>query len=80
VFVTHNVKEFSATNADQRLPHPDIAQYFSRIKSRYFIKLVDALRATGGEALVGNAVDGEGRRRQRDIENRQVEFAGMPLC
>jgi hypothetical protein len=42
VFVTHNVKEFSAANANQRLPHPDIAQYFSRIKSRYFIKLVDA--------------------------------------
>jgi hypothetical protein len=45
VFVTHNVKEFSATNTDQLLPHPDIAPYFSRIKSRYFIKLVDALRA-----------------------------------
>lgn len=45
VFVTHNVKDFSAANADQRLPHPDIAPYFSRIKSRYFIKLIDALRA-----------------------------------
>jgi hypothetical protein len=44
VFVTHNVKDFSATNAHQRLPHPDIAQHFSRIKSRYFIKLIDALR------------------------------------
>jgi hypothetical protein len=44
VFVTHNVKDFSATNADQRLPHPDIGQHFSRIKSRYFIKLIDALR------------------------------------
>ena len=45
VFVTHNVKDFSAINADQRLPHPDIAQHFSRIKSRYFIKLIDAVRA-----------------------------------
>jgi hypothetical protein len=45
VFVTHNVKDFSLPNGDQRLPHPDIAPYFSRIKSRYFIKLVDALRA-----------------------------------
>jgi hypothetical protein len=44
VFVTHNVKDFSAPNADQRLPHPDIAQLFSRIKSRYFIKLINALR------------------------------------
>jgi hypothetical protein len=45
VFVTHKTKDFSLPNGDQRLPHPDIAQYFSRIKSRYFIKLVDALRA-----------------------------------
>ncbi len=43
-FVTHNVKDFSAINADQRVPHPDIAEHFSRIKSRYFIKLIDALR------------------------------------
>jgi PIN domain len=45
VFVTHNTKDFSLPNGDQRLPHPDIAHYFSRIKSRYFIKLVNALRA-----------------------------------
>jgi hypothetical protein len=45
VFVTHNKKDFSLPNGDQRLPHPDIAECFSRIKSRYFIKLVDALRA-----------------------------------
>jgi hypothetical protein len=44
VFVTHNTKDFSLPNGDQRLPHPDLAPYFSRIKSRYFIKLVDALR------------------------------------
>jgi hypothetical protein len=45
VFVSHNVKDFSAPDKDQRRPHPDFAPYFSRIKSRYFIKLVDALRA-----------------------------------
>ncbi|MET4798047.1 PIN domain-containing protein [Bradyrhizobium sp. LB11.1] len=45
VFVTHNKKDFGLPNGDQRLPHPDIAEHFSRIKSRYFIKLVDALRA-----------------------------------
>lgn len=44
VFVTHNVKDFSLPGGDQRMPHPDIADHFSRIKSRYFIKLVDALR------------------------------------
>ena len=45
VFVTHNVKDFSASDKDQREPHQDIASYFSKTKSRYFIKLVDALRA-----------------------------------
>lgn len=45
VFVTLNTKDFGVVNADQRLPHPDISQHFSRIKSRYFTKLIDALRA-----------------------------------
>jgi len=45
VFVTHNKKDFSLPAGDQRLPHSEIATYFSPIKSRYFIKLVDALRA-----------------------------------
>ncbi len=45
VFVTHNVKDFSLQGGDQRKPHLDISQYFSQIKSRYFIKLIDALRA-----------------------------------
>lgn len=45
VFVTHNVKDFSLASGDQRRPHADIAPFFSRIKSRYFIKVVDALRA-----------------------------------
>jgi PIN domain len=45
VFVSHNVKDFSAPDKDQRQPHTDFAAYFSKGKSRYFIKLVDALRA-----------------------------------
>ncbi len=43
-FVTHNVKDFSTTNGDNRLPHPDITSYFSRIKSLYFTSLGVALR------------------------------------
>ena len=42
VFVSHNVKGFSAPDKDQREPHPDFAAYFSKMRSRYFIKLVDA--------------------------------------
>ena len=42
-FVTHNIKEFSHPTADNRLPHPDFATYFTRIKSLYFISLSEAL-------------------------------------
>jgi hypothetical protein len=43
-FVTHNTKDFSHPNADNRQPHPDLAVYFSKIKSRYFISLSEALK------------------------------------
>ena len=43
-FVTHNTKDFSQPNGDNRLPHPDFAGIFSKIKSLYFISLSEALR------------------------------------
>jgi hypothetical protein len=43
-FVTHNTKDFSHPNANNRLPHPDFAAYFSKIKSLYFISLAEALK------------------------------------
>jgi hypothetical protein len=43
-FVTHNIKDFSQPNGDHRLPHPDLAAYFSRIKYLYFINLAEALK------------------------------------
>lgn len=42
-FVTHNVKDFSHPTSDNRLPHPDF-DFFSRIKSLYFISLSEALK------------------------------------
>lgn len=44
VFVTHNKRDFSMENGNQKLPHPDLASLFSRIKSLYFINLSEALR------------------------------------
>lgn len=41
-FVTHNKSDFGAQNA--RLPHPDFATLFSRVKSLYFINLAEVLR------------------------------------
>jgi PIN domain-containing protein len=43
-FVTHNTKDFSHPNASDKLPHPDMAAYFSRVRSQYFITLGEALR------------------------------------
>jgi hypothetical protein len=44
-FITHNVKDFSHPTANQQLPHPDISEMFSRIRSRYFITLGAALKS-----------------------------------
>ncbi|EKS9798864.1 MULTISPECIES: PIN domain-containing protein [Burkholderia] len=43
-FVTHNKHDFSITNGNQKLPHPDLAGSFSKIKSMYFINLAECLR------------------------------------
>ena len=43
-FVTHNKRDFSTESGNHRIPHPDFAGIFSRIKSLYFINLVEALR------------------------------------
>jgi hypothetical protein len=62
-FVTHNVKDFSSPDKDQRQPHPDFGPYFSKIKSRYFIKLVDALRPSAfAEAMYENEFSMEPRK------------------
>ncbi|MBI3045263.1 MAG: DUF4935 domain-containing protein [Betaproteobacteria bacterium] len=43
-FVTHNKTDFSVENGNHKLPHADLNTIFSRIKSRYFINLPEALR------------------------------------
>ena len=43
-FVTHNKQDFSLVNGNQKLPHPDFAGSFSKIKSMYFINLAECLR------------------------------------
>ena len=43
-FITHNKSDFSIENGNQKIPHSDFADIFSRIKSLYFINLPEALR------------------------------------
>jgi PIN domain len=43
-FVTHNTKDFSHPTGNDKLPHPDIAPYLSRIRSLFFVSLAEARR------------------------------------
>jgi PIN domain len=43
-FVTHNKDDFSLEHGNRKLPHDNLRGLFSRIKSLYFINLVEALR------------------------------------
>lgn len=43
-FVTHNKDDFSLVHGNRKIPHEDLCSLFSRIKSLYFINLVEALR------------------------------------
>ncbi len=50
-FVTHNTKDFSHVGVNNKLPHPDIVAYFSRVKSLYFTTLGEALHRVQPELL-----------------------------
>lgn len=43
-FVTHNKHDFSLPNGNQKLPHPDFAEQFTKIKSMYFVTFGECLR------------------------------------
>jgi len=43
-FVTHNKSDFSQQDGNLKISHADLRDMFSRIKSLYFINLVEALR------------------------------------
>jgi PIN domain len=43
-FVTHNKNDFSVPSGNHKLPHPDIANLFSKVRSLYFVNFVEALR------------------------------------
>ena len=58
-FVTHNIKDFSHPNANNKLPHPDIAPCFSRMRSLYFIALGEALRRVRPEQFADLMIEQE---------------------
>jgi hypothetical protein len=43
-FVTRNTSDFNAVDGNQKLPHPDLGNIFSRIRSLYLVNMAEALR------------------------------------
>ena len=43
-FVTDNHTDFSVLDGNFKLPHPDVASAFSKIRSMYFVNLAECLR------------------------------------
>ena len=66
-FVTHNTKDFSHPSADNRLPHPDIASYFSKIRSLYFINLAEALRRIDRHLITDAMIEREWHEEPRSL-------------
>lgn len=58
-FVTHNTKDFSHPTGNTKLPHPDLAALFSRISSRYFVTLGEALRRVDPEQFADLMIEQE---------------------
>jgi len=58
-FVTHNTKDFSHAGVNNKLPHPDITAYFSRVKSLYFVTLGEALRRIQPELVSDLMIESE---------------------
>lgn len=66
-FVTHNTKDFSTSTGDTRLPHPDIAPNFSRIKSIYFTSLAAALQRISPALVSDKMIEEEWHQESRRL-------------
>lgn len=56
-FVTHNKIDFSVVNGNQKTPHADLAAFFSRVKSLYFINLAEALRRVDASLVTETMIE-----------------------
>jgi PIN domain len=58
-FVTHNKLDFSAMNENEKNPHSDFKNIFSKIKSRYYIKLAEALKHIQPDLITDKMIEEE---------------------
>lgn len=50
-FVTHNNKDFSRQDGNQKEPHPDLTEFFPPGRSHYFLNLAEALHEVDEELV-----------------------------
>lgn len=58
-FITHNKNDFSKVNGSEKMPHDDLAIHFSKVKSRYFINLAEAIKRIKPELVTDIMIDEE---------------------
>lgn len=66
-FVTHNIHDFSSPDGSHQLPHPDLAESFSQVKSLYFINLAEAIRRVNPSMVTELMVSAEDRYEARPL-------------
>lgn len=66
-FVTHNKKDFSSPDKNQKLPHPDFKACFSKIKSQYYISLAELIRKIDSDLITGVMLENEWSDEQRTM-------------
>jgi predicted nucleic-acid-binding protein len=66
-FVTHNKNDFSLPNGNDKIPHPDFAMCFSKIKSKYFINLAEAVHRISPEMVTDIMIEDEWIQEPRSL-------------
>lgn len=67
-FVTHNTKDFSHPTDDNRKPHPDLANCFSKVRSRYYITLGEALKSVRPKGIANVFIEDEFYQEPRRLD------------
>jgi PIN domain len=66
-FITHNTKDFSHPTDDGRIPHPDIAGLFSRVKSLYMTGLAQTLQRVAPQLVTDTMLESEWSEEPRSL-------------
>lgn len=76
-FVTHNKSDFSQPSGDSRTPHPEIAGYFSRIRSLYVTTLGELLRRIEPRLVSEITMEREWHEESRRVSEIVAAIGGL---